>query len=103
MTLYQGPERRSHRVFVTANSEYHLSGSRCIGVRSKDGEWDSSHIALGAKLEGSIGFDEAKGYSVIQDEDPAPGHRMCFGDLLTSPLTRICRASKNDFEAYLAA
>jgi len=41
----------AYRVFLTRNSEYHVRGHVCFGVRDRrNGEWPSRHWALGQHL-----------------------------------------------------
>lgn len=42
------------RVFLTRNSEYHLLGCECVGVRDRrSGQWYDTHPAEGMALAGS--------------------------------------------------
>jgi len=48
--------RRSsaYRLFLTKNSEYHVRGNVCHGVRDRrTGEWFEAHAALGRPLAGA--------------------------------------------------
>ncbi len=48
-------ERRRHRRFVTRNTEYHMRGETCVGVRHRTtGMWLTEHDALGTRLVGSL-------------------------------------------------
>lgn len=91
---YAGPERRSHRVLVTRNTEYHLRGSRCVAVRSRrNGALNPSHPAVGGEVVGGIGFDPQGGYRAHFGE-PERGEQVCFSnDVLTSPLSAVARPS----------
>lgn len=43
------------RVFLTRNSEYHLVGCECVGVRDRrSGKWYEAHPAQGMALSGSF-------------------------------------------------
>ena len=98
---YDGPERRRRKVLVTRNTEYHLDGRTCVGVRSDAGEWASTHRALGHMLEGSLGFSTGGGYEMGPPDAPRVGHRLCFSnDLLTSQLVEIRRPSQDTVTNY---
>lgn len=44
-----------YEVVVTANSEYHIRGMRCIGIRSRvDGSWQDGHKLVGASVNGCM-------------------------------------------------
>jgi hypothetical protein len=44
----------AHLLVLTRRSEYHLLGERCVGVRDrKNGDWLTTHGAIGARLRGS--------------------------------------------------
>ena len=48
-------ERRRHKQYTTRNSEYHLRGQLCVGVRNRStGIWITEHEALGTRLLGSL-------------------------------------------------
>ena len=98
-SAYGGPERRRHRVLVTKNTEYHMRDSLCVGVRDTNtGDWRSGHAALGSELIGAIGPEITLG----PGEPPRPGSRLFFaGDLLTSPLVRIRRPSRDTAVQYV--
>ena len=94
--MYKGPERRKHNIFVTENSEYHMRGKRCIGVRHRDsGSWDQDHAVLGTDLIASIG----KGINF--KTPPTIGERLCFsGDILTSQVIGSRRPSVDTASHY---
>lgn len=98
--MYSGPERRQHRVLVTRNSEYHMRGHVCVAVRDAQGEWRSEHVAIGCPLEGGIRVREPGCYEPYFGTDPEPGLRLCFGDLLTSPLLEVRRPPKEALDHY---
>lgn len=94
---------QAHRIFVTANTEYHLQGDRCVAVR-RDGHLIEDHQALGATLIGCIGVRATGGYYATRGTEPQEGDRLCFsGDLLTSPLIRVRSPSPKTQRIYRAA
>ncbi len=100
---YSGPERRQHRILVTRNTEYHLRGELCVGVKAPAGGWDEEHRAVGCVLEGGIGVNSNGGFFAKIGSDLEPGFRLCFsGDVLTSPLLSILRTPKDVVDRYAA-
>ena len=99
-------ERREHRIFVTRNTEYHLSGHRCVGVRDRrTGVWSENHQALGNRVIGAVEFYPTGGMASRYDL-PRLGDAMCFGDgagLLTSPVISIRRPSAHTVASYPVA
>ncbi|MEM6733434.1 MAG: hypothetical protein AAF658_17885 [Myxococcota bacterium] len=89
---YEGPERRIHNVYITANSEYHMRRGVCVAVRSlRHGELTREHPAVGSKMLGGIGYVDEEGYSAHYGE-PEAGEKICFSnDLLTSPVSSVRR------------
>ena len=78
------------RIMVTRNSEYHLRGVTCVGVRTKEGDWHTEHQAIGGVLEGAFGHDTQGIFRATPGPHPHIGQRLCFsGDVLTSPLKNI--------------
>ena len=59
----------------------------------------TTHLALGLNLDGSVGFSEDAGYEVNLG-DPNIGQRLCFGDVLTSPVRDINRPEKSALTHY---
>ena len=98
--IYSGPERRQHRVLVTRNSEYHLRGPVCVAVRDATGDWKEQHVAIGCALEGGIRVKETGCYEPYFGIEPEPGLRLCFGELLTSPLVEVKRPPKEVLSRY---
>ncbi len=103
---YRGPERRRHRVFVTRNTEYHFRDGVCVAVRDRrTGGFLQGHLALSRPLHGGIRFFENGAISPNPGE-PRPGESLYFAseerDLVTSPLERIERPSKELARAYSA-
>jgi hypothetical protein len=78
---YEGPERRIHKVFVTRNTEYHLKGATCVGVRDREtGEWLQGHFAVERSVVGTIKFFESGAMSATPGL-PRVGESMYFEDL----------------------
>jgi hypothetical protein len=112
MRLYQGPERRHHRVFVTRNSEYHCRDSVCVAVRDRrTGAFVHSHSAIGRTLRGSVLLTEEGVESSSPPSHPRPGEQLYFTsgtpddlhDVLTSPLVRVQRPLRQDVAEYAQA
>ena len=98
---YSGPERRRHFVLVTHNTEYHMRDRVCVAVRDvASGSWQPAHRALGRKVLAamqSLHFE-------VEPARPSPGSRLLFdGDLLTSPVIRIRRPSRDTVQLYSSA
>jgi hypothetical protein len=103
---YDGPERRRHRVFVTRNTEYHFRDSFCVAVRDRrTGEFLHGHLALCHAMHGGIRFFP-NGAITPNPGEPRPGESLYFvsgeRDLITSPLERIERPSKELAHGYPA-
>jgi hypothetical protein len=103
---YGGPERRRHRVFVTRNTEYHFRDMFCVAVRDRrTGEFLHGHLALRRMVNGGIRFFP-NGAIAPNPGEPRPGEALYFAneerDLITSPLERIERPSKELSQAYPA-
>jgi hypothetical protein len=101
---YHGPERRRHRVFVTRNTEYHFRDGVCVAVRDRrTGEFLHGHLALCRTVEGGIRFFP-NGAIVPNAGEPRPGESIYFAngerDLITSPLERVERPSRELTQAY---
>ena len=101
---YDGPERRRHRVFVTRNTEYHFRDAVCVAVRDRrTGEFLHGHLVLCRTVEGGIRFFP-NGAIVPNAGEPRPGESIYFAngerDLITSPLERVERPSRELTQAY---
>ncbi len=101
---YAGPERRRHRIFVTRNTEYHFRDGICVAVRDRrTGGFLQGHLALYRPLHGGIRFF-ANGAIAPNPGEPQPGESLYFAnderDLVTSPLERTERPSKELSRAY---
>lgn len=96
---YSGPERRTNRVFVTRNHEYHCHAGVCVAVRdTQSGEFIPNHTAIGKKLSAAVVLGKNGIESISMPEDAQRGQRLHFAahiedrhDLLTSPLQSIER------------
>lgn len=105
-SAYRGPERRRHRVFVTRNTEYHFRDDICVAVRDRrTGDFLHGHLALCRPVHGGIRFF-ANGAIAPNPGEPRPGESLYFAnderDLVTSPLERVVRPSKDLTSAYPA-
>jgi hypothetical protein len=66
----------SYRVFLTRQSEYHVRGHVCFGVRDRrSGRWLESHWALRARLASA--FPDAQG-NMCSIASPAIGEPLWF-------------------------
>ncbi|MBI5507187.1 MAG: hypothetical protein HY903_00415 [Deltaproteobacteria bacterium] len=99
--VYQGPERRHHRVFVTNNTEYHFRDDVCVAVRDcRKGTWQTRHSAIGAKLMGGIAVTPQGSWKVSFGSVDV-GQKLCFGnDILTTPVHSILRPGRDTVESY---
>jgi hypothetical protein len=78
---YEGPERRIRKVFVTRNTEYHMKGATCVGVRDREtGEWLRTHFAVERPVVGAIKFFDSGAMSASSGL-PRVGESMYFEDL----------------------
>lgn len=103
---YRGPDRRSHRVFVTRNTEYHLKDELCVAVKDvKSGRWLLQHQAVRRKVTSGVRFF-AQGGAAPTSFPPSLGESLYFGEedgdreLITSALCAQQRPSKSDIEMY---
>lgn len=107
---YEGPDRRRHRVYVTRNTEYHFRDGTCVAVRDRrTGDFLHGHLALRRRPAGGLRFF-LNGAIVPNPGDPREGEALYFAlsdreegrDLVTSPVERIERPSKELTRAYPA-
>ncbi len=102
MATLQDTERRQHRIYVTRNTEYHLRGRLCVGVRDVwTGRWSRNHPALGRRLFGAV----SPGRNGLEPvSEPRPGTILWFengeDDILTSVLTFVSRPPKSAVQHY---
>ncbi len=101
---FEGPERRSHRVYITRNTEYHFKDGFCVAVRDRrSGEFLQGHLALRRRVQGGLRFF-GSGAIVPNPGDPGVGEALYFAadgrDLVTSPLERVDRPAKTTVDAY---
>ncbi len=95
-------ERRRHRNFVTCNTEYHLRGNICVGVRNRGtGMWIREHEALGTRLVGSLA---RTGHGVALAPEGEIGASLWFNrksmNVVTSPVLDVLRPPKNSLLHY---
>ncbi len=94
--MYSGQERRTNRVYVTRNTEYHIRRDICVAVRDREtGEWLTSHMALNRRVCGGLRFNEN---GVVPNSGaPQVGESLYFQssghDLITSVVTSVERPS----------
>lgn len=109
--MNQGPERRRHRVYVTRNTEYHFRDGTCVAVRDRrTGDFLHGHLALRRRTVGGLRFF-LNGAIVPNPGEPREGEALYFAlsdneegrDLVTSPVERIERPSKELADAYPSA
>ena len=108
-STYRGPERRRHRVLVTANSEYHCRDDICVAVRDRRTDrFVGDHPALGKHISGGLRFNENGGIaSATIGTAPKPGEQVLFAaeddedrTVITSPLSAIERPPKDVVASY---
>ncbi|HEY4121299.1 MAG TPA: hypothetical protein VGM56_25715 [Byssovorax sp.] len=107
--IYDGTERRRHRVYVTRNTEYHVRDGICVAVRDRTSQsFRAAHIALNLRVEGGVKI-YANGACVPNVERPDVGDAIFFthvngeGDerqIVTSRLEAIDRPPKRDVLRY---
>lgn len=88
-----------HQVVVTSNTEYHLHGDCCIGVRDRSNKtWLAQHGAVGSRLVGSFSPQRGLQLSISELRE---GDRMCFSnDVLTSPVTQVRQPGEATLAQY---
>lgn len=107
--IYQGKERRRHKVFVTRNTEYHLRDDICVAVRDRLARrFRGAHIALNLKLQGAVRIGEC-GRAMPDQGDPRVGAPIYFSredmdgneqHIVTSRVEQIVRPDKGDVQLY---
>src|SRR4029079_8985464 len=76
--IYEGTERRRHRVYVTRNTEYHTRDGICVAVRDRTSQsFRNAHIALNLKIEGGVRV-YSNGACVPNVISPLPGDAIFF-------------------------
>lgn len=106
-SLYRGPERRHHRVYVTRNTEYHFRGDLCVAVRDRrTSSWLPGHLAVQRKLSGGLRVHR-NGAALPTWKAPELGESLYFGDgdereLITSALTAVQRPELDTVRGYPA-
>ena len=101
---YTGPDRRSHRVYVTRNTEYHVRNRTCVGVLDRQsGGWLGAHFAIDLAVAGSIRFYDQGGMTA-SPALPRIGDSLyfeCSGrDLLTSSVVSVERPRSAQVSQY---
>ena len=103
-----GKDRRLHRVFITRNTEYHVRGQTCVGVRDRrSGEWLRGHQALRQRLSGALRFSIGGGM-VPNTGLPQPGESLYFcseaegNELVTSAIVGVERPAREIVRSYAA-
>jgi hypothetical protein len=104
---FAGAERRRHRIYVTKNTEYHFRDGFCVAVRDRrSGDFLRGHLALRRRIHGGLRF-YLNGAIVPNPGEPEPGEALYFAtdgrDLVTSPLERVDRPTKEIALAYPGA
>ncbi len=101
-----GTERRMHRVFVTRNTEYHMRGQTCVGVRDRrSGEWLRGHQAMRQRLSGALRFSIGGGV-VPNTGSPQTGESLYFSseaegsELVTSAIMGVERPPREVVRSY---
>ncbi len=77
MNSYRGNERRQHVLYVTQNTEYHLRGAECVGVRDLwSGHWREDHPAERV----------VTGERTVQRSAARSSERLCLDRKVWNPL-----------------
>jgi hypothetical protein len=90
--------RRRHRMFVTANTEYHLRLDECVGVRDREtGTWQRHHAALRLR---------AIELPPMGHDHHWVGRRLQFWstrqDVVTSPVVDVARPEREVLPHYVS-
>ncbi|HVU06016.1 MAG TPA: hypothetical protein VHE30_29905 [Polyangiaceae bacterium] len=101
---YAGPERRTRKVYVTENSEYHVQRGVCVAVRDRRSmNFVLVHPALRRCLSGSVRFTKRLEPRPSLDS-PRLGEGLFFGDggpeVVTSNVVAVERPEKRTVTAY---
>jgi hypothetical protein len=107
--IYEGTERRRHRVYVTKNTEYHMRDGICVAVRDRKSQaFRTAHIALNLRVEGGVKVFP-NGAVIPKQNNPELGdaiyftHKTPAGEerrIVTSRLEKIDRPPKRDVLRY---
>jgi len=91
-----------HRVLTTQNTEYHMSGNLCVGVRdTRTQEWQRNHRAHGQQCIGVVGRTDLGGLDVRFDSEPVEDMGLLFeNDLITSPVKSMRSPSDQTVQLY---
>lgn len=101
---YIGPERRSHRVYVTRHTEYFFDGPVCMGVRDRNtGRMLAAHMAANRRLEKAVRFAPDGRVTEVR-ELPGVGDCLYFSyegrELITSPVEVVNRTQRELVESF---
>ena len=104
--IYDGKERRIHKVYITRNTEYHVRRDRCVAVRDRrSGEWFRAHLALQSRVSGAIRFNRQGGIFPNLGA-PQIGDSLFFQasgrDLVTSAVLSVERPPRGTVRTYEA-
>lgn len=96
--VFQGPERRRNRVYVTRHTEYFFDGATCLAVRDRrSGRVLAAHMAAKRPLEKAVRF-AADGRVTEVHDTPAIGDCLYFSyegrELITSPVESVGRTER---------
>jgi hypothetical protein len=98
---YEGIDRRVHKVYVTANTEYHFRRGLCVGVFDRRREkWFERHRALDKSISCVLKLCD-NGMIAVDKRNPEVGDSLCVGeDLITSPIQQIARPPREVVAHY---
>lgn len=87
---------QDHWVLCSSNTEYHLRGSECVGVRSRaSGAWQRRHVALRLRVEPGL----------VDDPEAALGRTVLLAsehfDVETAPIVALEVADELDLPYYV--
>jgi len=91
-------------MFVTRNTEYHLSDGVCVAVRDRRTEmWLDGHLALGRSLSGGVKV-LSNGETIPVQDAPSVGEALYFSaegrELITSVLCSVERPPRHVVAGY---
>lgn len=91
-------------MFVTRNTEYHLTDGICVAVRDRRTEtWLDDHLAVGRSLSGGVKV-LSNGEAIPVRDAPAVGEALYFSvdgrELITSVLCSVQRPPRHVVSDY---